>query len=115
MPHILKGRSRITTSEFNNDTHSTRMLFQKRSHVIHKVTNDYVAVTNSMNFVNSLFLTDLIESREQFREERDNLSLVLYVIAELCESNHVCEEQSLIFELVHLSLFIFYNIQNVEE
>ena len=78
------------------------------------VSHDYVAVTNSMNFVNSLFLTDLIESREQFREERDNLSLVLYVIAELCESNHVCEEQSLIFELVHLSLFIFYNVQNVE-
>lgn len=56
------------------------------------VAQNHIAVSNSVDLVNFVLHTELIESGKQFGEKLDNLFGVLDIITELSESNHVSEK-----------------------
>ena len=76
------------------------------------VSQDYIAISYCMHFVDLVLNAELVESRKQFRQKLNDFLWILYIVTELCETYHISEEKSYILKLIYNSLIVFNSLEN---
>mmetsp|Transcript_20117 Transcript_20117/g.19077 ORF Transcript_20117/g.19077 Transcript_20117/m.19077 type:complete len:278 (+) Transcript_20117:437-1270(+) len=76
------------------------------------VPRDHVAVADGVHLVDMVVHAELVELREQLRQQLHHLLRILDVVAELGEAAHVGEEEGDVLQLVHHLVPILDSLQH---